>query len=182
MTSTVLHLTMSLDGFAVGPNVSLDDGLGDGGERLHEWPFPGAEDGANRQIYDEFISTGAIVAGRESFEPADRWGGDYHDVVPIYIPSHHPAPTWAADRPTVHYVSDIDAAIRDAKRAAGNNKDVLVYGASTARRALTAGLLDELEIHLIPVLYVGGERHELERIRVLEGEDGVTHLRYRVRR
>lgn len=181
MPSTVLHLTMSLDGFGVGPNVSLYDGLGDGGERLHEWPFPGAKDGANRRIYDEFISTGAIVAGRESFEPADRWGGDYHSVVPIYIPSRHPAPTWAADWPTVHYVSDIDTAIRDAKHTAGN-KNVLVYGASTARHALTVGLLDELEIHLIPVLYFGDERHELERIRVLEGEDGVTHLRYRVRR
>ena len=54
---------MSLDGFVAGPNVSPDNGLGDGGERLHEWPFPGTEDGANRQIYDEFMSAGAIVAG-----------------------------------------------------------------------------------------------------------------------
>jgi dihydrofolate reductase len=87
-------------------------------------------------------------------------------------------------------VSDLDAAVRDAKHAAGD-KNVLVHGASIAQRALTAGLLDELEIHLIPVLMGDGrrlfehlevEQRELERIRVLEGEDGVTHLRYGVRR
>jgi len=90
----------------------------------------------------------------------------------------------------VHYVSDLGAAMRDAKRAAGD-KNVLVHGASTAQRALTAGLLDELEIHLVPVLFgagrrlfehLGVEQRELERMRVLEGEGGVTHLRYRVRR
>jgi dihydrofolate reductase len=90
----------------------------------------------------------------------------------------------------VHYVSDLDAAMRDAKQAAGD-RNVLVHGASIAQRALSAGLLDELEIHLIPVLlgdgrrlfeHLGGDQRELERIRVLEGEAGVTHLRYRVRR
>ncbi|MGH3757228.1 dihydrofolate reductase family protein [Actinophytocola sp.] len=181
MSSTVLHLSLSLNGFAAGPNVSPDNGLGDGGERLHEWPFPDADHGANRQIYEEFMSTGAIVAGSGSVETAGGRGGDYHDGVPIYIPSPHPAPSWAVDWPAVHYVSDIDTAIRDAKHTA-RDKNVLVHGASTARRALTAGLLDELEIHLIPVLYFGDERRELERVRVLEGEDGVTHLRYRVRR
>ncbi len=90
----------------------------------------------------------------------------------------------------MHYVSDLEAAVRDAKHA-GGDKNVLVHGAGTTRRALTAGLLDELEIHLIPVLlgdgtrlfeYLGIEQRELERVRVLEGDDGVTHLRYRIRR
>jgi dihydrofolate reductase len=90
----------------------------------------------------------------------------------------------------VHYVSDLDVAVRDAKHAAGD-KNVLVHGASIAQRALTSGLLDELEIHLIPVMFGGGRRlfedlgthqRELERIRVLEGEGGVTHLRFRVLR
>ena len=90
----------------------------------------------------------------------------------------------------MHYGNDLDAAMRDAKNAAGD-KNVLVHGASTAQRALTAGLLDEFEIHLIPVLlgdgrrlfeHLGVEQRELERVRVLEGEGGVTHLRYRVRR
>jgi dihydrofolate reductase len=90
----------------------------------------------------------------------------------------------------VHYVSDLESAVRVAKRAAGD-RNVLVHGASIAQRALTAGLLDELEIHLIPILlgdgrrlfeHLGAEPRELERVRVLEGEAGVTHLRYRVRR
>ncbi|HEU5317965.1 MAG TPA: dihydrofolate reductase family protein [Chloroflexota bacterium] len=205
MTSTVLYMSMSLDGFIAGPNESLENGLGDGGERLHEWVFADAEDGddvraaagrlrgVNRQIFGEVMSTGAVVAGRGTFEPAEGWGGDHHDGVPIYILSRHSAPAWAADWPLVHYVSDLGAAIRDAKRAAhaAGDKNVLVHGAGIAQRALTAGLLDELEIHLIPVLlgdgrrlfeHLGVEQRELERVRVLEGEGGVTHLRYRVHR
>ena len=95
MSSTVLYMSMSLDGFVAGPNETPDNGLGDGGDRLHQWAFPGAEDdfeaavgrprGVNRRIYDEFMSTGALVAGRQTFEPAGGWGGDHHDGVPIYI-------------------------------------------------------------------------------------------------
>jgi dihydrofolate reductase len=201
MSSTVLYMSMSLDGFITGPNASPDNGLGDGGQRLHEWIFPDAEGGdfaaavarlrgVNRQIYDEMMATGAIVAGRMTFEPAGGWGGDHHDGVPIYILSRGPAPGWAADWPLVHYVSDLDAAVRDAKHAAGD-RNVLVHGAAIPQRALTAGLLDELEIHLVPVLlgegrrlfeHLGVEPRELERVRVLEGDGGVTHLRYRVRR
>jgi dihydrofolate reductase len=111
--------------------------------------------------------------------------------VPIYILSGNPAPDWAANWPAVHYVSDLDAAFRDARHEAGD-KNVLVHGAGViAQRALTAGLLDELEIHLVPILigegrrrfeHLGVEQRTLQRIRVLEGEGGVTHLRYRVER
>ena len=201
MSSTVLYMSMSLDGFITGPNVSPDNGLGDGGARLHAWVFPGAEggdfeaavarlSGVNRQVYDEFMSTGAVIAGRRTFEPAGGWGGDHHDGVPIYILSRHPAPDWAADWPAVHYVSDLESAVRDSKQAAGD-KNVLVHGSSIAQRALGDGLLDELEIHLIPVLlgdgirlfeHLGTAPRELERTRVLEGEAGVTHLHYRVLR
>jgi len=201
LSSTVLDMSMSLDGFITGPNVSPDNGLGDGGERLHEWVFSAAEDGddfktaaaqlrgVNRQVFDELMATGAVVAGRPTFEPAGGWGGDHHDGVPIYILSRHPAPAWAAKWPAVHYVSDLGAAVRDAKQAAGD-KNVLVHGARIAQLALTAGLLDEIEIHLIPVLlgdglrlfeHLGAEQRELERINVVAGEGGVTHLRYRVR-
>ena len=201
MSSTVLYMSMSLDGFITGPNESPDNALGDGGDRLHEWAFPGVEGGdfeaavkrlrgVNRRIYDEFMATGAVVAGRGTFEPADGWKGDHHDGVPIYILSRNPAPAWAAQWPNVHYVSDLSAAMGDAKQAAGD-KNVLVHGSSIAQRALTAGLLDELEIHLVPVLlgdgrrlfeHLGVEQRQLERTRVLEGEGGVTHLHYRVRR
>jgi dihydrofolate reductase len=189
MASTVLYMSMSLDGMIAGPNETPDNGLGDGGERLHDWAFPG-EGGANRQIYDEFMSTGAVVAGPGTFEPAGGWGGNHHDGVPIHVVCRHPAPAWTAEWPLVHYTSDLDAAMRDAKEAAGD-KPVLVHGAGTAQRAITAGILDELEIHLIPVLlgegrrlfeHLGIQQRELERVRVLEGAGGVTHLRYRIRR
>jgi dihydrofolate reductase len=186
-------MSMSFDGFIAGPNETYENGLGDGGHRLHEWFFPAetADDSSvNRQVYDEIMATGAIVAGRGTFEPAGGWGGDNHGGAPIYIYSHNPAPDWAAEWPLVHYVSDLEFAVREAKAAAGE-QNVLVHGAGTAQRLITEGLLDELEIHLVPVLFgdgrrlfehLGIEQRELERVRVLEGEDGVLHLRYRVRR
>lgn len=193
MSSTVLYMSMSLDGFIAGPDEDP--------QRLHEWVFPGAEAGdfdaavarlrgVNRQMYDEFMSTGAVLAGRGTFEPAGGWGGDHHDGVPIYILSRNPAPEWAAGWPNVHYVSDLEVAVRDAKAAAGD-RNVLVHGAGLTQRALASGLLDEIQIHLVPVLFGEGRRlfdhlgvrqRQLERIRILEGEEGVTHLRYRVLR
>ena len=193
MSSAVLYMSMSLDGFVADADENP--------ERLHEWVFPRAEGGdfeaatarltgVNRRLYDEFMSTGAVVAGRGTFEPAQGWGGDHHDGVPIYILSRGPAPEWAAGWPNVHYTSDLAAAMRAAKDAAGD-KDVLVHGAGIAQRALPAGLLDELAIHLVPVLlgegrrlfdHLGVDGPQLERTRVLEGEGGVIHLRFRVRR
>ena len=190
MSSTVLYMSMSLDGFIAGPNETVDNGLGDGGERLHEWALTGDLQGVNREVVDEFMATGAVVAGRGTFEPAGGWGGDHHDGVPIYILSRNPAPAWVAGWPAVHYVSDLGDAVRAAKEAAGD-KNVLVHGAAIAQRALGAGLLDEMEIHLVPVLlgegrplfeHLGVQQRELERIGVRAGEGGVTHLRYRVRR
>lgn len=201
MAKSRLYMSMSLDGFITGPNERPDNALGDGGDRLHEWVFPDAEGGdfaaavarltgVNRQIFDEFMSTGAVVAGRGTFEPAGGWGGDHHDGVPIFILSRQAAPNWAADWPAVHYVSDLGTAMSEAKRAAAE-KDVLVHGAGIAQRALPEGLLDEIEIHLVPVLmgdgrrlfeHLGVEQRALERVRVLEGEGGVVHLRYRVLR
>jgi dihydrofolate reductase len=200
MSWTVLYMSMSLDGFITGPNERPDNGLGDGGERLHEWVFQGSGGhptegvgglgGVNSQIVDEFMSTGAVIAGRGTFEPAEGWRGDHHDGVPIYILSRNPPPAWAADWPAVHYVSDLEAAVRDAKHAAGD-KNVLVHGASIAQRALTAGLLDELEIHLIPVLlgdgrrlfeHLGIQQRQLDPNTRPAAEAGVTHLRSRVRR
>jgi dihydrofolate reductase len=199
MGSTVLDMSMSLDGFIAGPNESDDNGLGDGGHRLHDWAFPGVEggdfeaaerrlSGIDRQVYDEVMATGAVVAGRGTFEPAGGWGGDHHDGVPIFILSRHPRPDWTSEWPLVHYGNDVEEAFASAREAAGD-KDVLVHGAAVASRALEAGVLDELEIHLVPVLLGGGRplfaglgvgQRELERVRVLEGE-GATHIRYRVR-
>jgi dihydrofolate reductase len=193
-------MSMSLDGFIAGPNDGPGNGLGDDGERLHQWlftgadadqnGFPGRPGGINGQIFDEFMATGAVVAGRGTFEPAGGWGGDHHDGVRIFILARGEPGIDIASWPLVTYVSDVKTAMTEAKRAAGE-KNVLVHGATTAQLALAAGILDELEIHLVPVLLgqgrrlfenLGREHIELERIRILEGEDGVTHMHYRVRR
>ena len=201
MSSTVLYMSMSLDGFIAGPNETDDNGLGDGGDRLHDWAFPdvdpdqrgphvGCLGGANAEVSAEMTSTGAVVAGRGTFEPAGGWGGDHHDGVPIWVYSRHEPGIDVSQWPLVTYVDDVKAAMTEAKEAAGE-KDVLVHGAAVAQLALAAGLLDELEIHLVPVLFGQGRRLfegldpaqiELERIRILDGEDGVTHMHYRVRR
>ena len=198
MSATVLYMSVSLDGFIAGPNETPENGLGDGGMRLHEWVFPDGDvdltasperGGVNSQVVDEFMSTGAVVAGRGTFEPADGWGGDHHDGVPIFIVGTPPAidvSSW----PLVTCLDDVSEAMTRAKEAAGD-KDVLVHGAGITRLALEADVLDELELHVVPVLFGQGrhlfeglpaEQIELERVRVLEGEAGVTHMRYRVRR
>ena len=184
--ATVVYMSMSLDGFITGPNVRPDNGLGDGGERLHEWSFD-SDAGVNGTIHREFMATGAIVAGRATFEPAGGWGGDHHGGAPIWVYSRHEPGLDISGWPLVTYVSDVETAFAEARAAAGE-RDVLVHGSTIARLALAAGLLDELEIHVIPVLLgqgtrlFGEQRLELERTRVLQGEQGVTHVRYRVLR
>ena len=188
MTATVLYMSMSLDGFIAGPNERLDNPLGDGGGRLHEWSFNG-EMAVNGQVFNEFQDTGAIVAGRGTFEPAGGWGGDHHGV-PIWVFSRHEPGIDVSQWPLVTYTNDLESAMTDAKHAAGQ-RNVLVHGAAVAQLALAAGLLDELELHIIPVLLgrgrrlfdnLGNEHVELQRTRILEGEDGVTHVHYRVKR
>jgi dihydrofolate reductase len=199
MSATVLYMSMSLDGFIAGPNEGPDNGLGDGGHRLHEWAMTGGDvdleairrsGGVNGQVVDEFMSTGATVAGRGTFEPAGGWGGDHHDGVPIFILARGEPGIDIGRWPLVTYVDDVTTAMTQAKEAAGD-KNVLVHGAGVARLALAAGVLDELELHVVPVLFGQGrrlfeglaaEQIELERTMMLEGENGVTHLRYRVRR
>ncbi len=189
MSATVLYMSMSLDGFIAGPNESVDNGLGDGGQRLHDWVVPGPPSGVNGQVVDEFMRTGAVVAGRGTVEPAGHWGGDHHDGVPIFIYSRSEPSVDLSQWPLVTYVDDVMSAMTQAKEAAGE-KNVMVHGAATAQLALEAGVLDELEIHVVPVLLgqgrrlfdnLGPEHIELERTRVLEG-DGVTHVHYRVLR
>jgi dihydrofolate reductase len=198
VSATVLDMSISLDGFIAGPNEAPDNGLGDGGHRLHQWsPAPdpdrkvtaGMEAGVNRRVHDESMATGAVVAGRGTVEPAGFWGGDHHDGVPIFILTRRDPdamPQW----PLVTYVNDVASAMTQATEAAGD-KNVLVQGAGTAQLALAAAVLDELELHVIPVLFGQGrrlfeglaaEQIELECTRILEGEGGVTHMHYRVRR
>ena len=198
MSATVLYMSMSLDGFIAGPNEGPGNGLGDGGLRLHEWVMTGDGDvdleslrrsgGVNGKLVDEFMSTGAIVAGPGTFEPAGGWGGDHHDGAPIFIYSRREPGIDISQWPLVTYVDDVTTAMSRAKEAAGD-RNVLVHGAAVAQLALAAGVLDELELHVVPVLFGQGrrlfdnldpEQIELERTRILEGEGGVTHMHYRV--
>jgi dihydrofolate reductase len=200
MSATVLYMSMSLDGFIAGPNERPDNGLGEGGERLHEWALAGGhgpEDleatrragGVNGKVIDEFMTTAAVVAGRGTFEPAGGWDGDHHDGVPIFILTRDD-PDALRQWPLVTYLDDVTIAMTRAKEAAGE-RNVLVRGAGVAQLALAAGALDEIELHVIPVLFGQGrrlfeglppEQIELRRTRVLEGEEGVTHMHYRVGR
>jgi dihydrofolate reductase len=199
VSATVLYMSMSLDGFIAGPNEGPGNGLGDGGHRLHEWAMTDDDvdleairrsGTVNGKVVDEFMATGAVVAGRGTFEPAGGWGGDHHDGVPIFVLARHEPGIDISQWPLVAYVNDVTAAMTRAKEAAGD-RNVLVHGAGTAQLALAAGVLDELELHVIPVLFGQGrrlfeglppEQIELERMRILDGEAGVTHLHYRVQR
>ena len=148
------------------------------------------DEGVNGQVAAEFMATGAVVSGRRTFEMAGGWGGDHHDGVPIFILARNEPGLDISEWPLVTYVSDVETAFARAREQAGG-KDVLVHGAVTAQLALAAGVLDALELHIVPVLlgrgrrlfdHLGPDHFELERTRTLEGEDGVTHVQYRVKR
>ncbi len=190
MSSSVLDMSMSLDGYIADPNDFLG---GDDGHRLHNWFAPGGEwvepSGVVKELIDEQNAAGAVLAGRRTAELMDHWGGD-HGGLPIFVPSHRPpGPAARWGYPLVTYVTDgIESAMAHAKAAAGD-RDVQVRGAYTAQRALEAGVLDEVQIHQVPVLLGQGRRLfdvlpsliELEIVRVIDTPEA-THIRYRVRR
>ena len=204
---------MSLDGFVAGPNQSEENPLGEGGESLHDWVVGlrawreahGAEGGvtnANTQVFQEVrANIGAAVMGRNMFGPIgggpwdDEWTGWWGDNppyhYPVFVVTHHPRERVEMDGGTTfHFVTDgIESALAQAKEAAGR-KDVMLYGGGDiVAQYLAAGLLDELELHVVPLLLGGGARPfpsgdtdvKLDQVRVIEAP-GVTHLKYRVLR
>ena len=196
MSKVFLTMAMSLDGFITGPNDDAENPAGTNGMRLMDWldGDPGPE-GVNafrprnpnsRRVFDEGMATGAVITGKRTGDFAGYWGGDHHNGVPIFVPTHD-AP---AENPyqNVHYVTDgIASCVEQAKRAA-DSKDVMMHGAYTGQEALKEGVLDLIDIQLRPVLLGQGRRlfdrlpaeHiELELIRTLE-DPGVVHLRYAV--
>jgi dihydrofolate reductase len=189
MSASVLFMSMSLDGYIAGPSDEVGNPGGDGFDRLHEWYGDFSRpSGVLGQLWDEWNSPGAILAGRRTVEQVDHWGGN-NQGLPIFVPSHRPPGPSVANYPLVTYVLDgIEHAMAQAKAAAGD-RIVLVHGAYTAQRALEAGVLDELQIHQIPVLFGGGRRLfemlpsrvEVEIARVIDTPEA-THIRYRVRR
>ena len=193
MPASVLYMSVSLDGFIAGPNDEPDNPGGDGFGRLHEWFYRNDEfirpPGAAGALFDEMAATGALLSGRRTAEQVNHWGGDHHDGVRIFVLSHRPPDASVARYPLVTYVTDgIVSAMAQARAAAGD-RSVAVHGAHTAQRALEAGVLDELQIHQVPVLFGRGlrlfdvlpTRVELEIVRVIDTPDA-THIRYRVRR
>ncbi len=158
MSNSVLYMSMSLDGFIAGPNDEPDNPGGDGFMRLHEWygfePMSPNTKGTGwgAHFMSEINATGAVLAGRRTVEQVDHWGGNHHGV-PIFVPTHRSPGPSVAKYPLVTYVNDgIASAMAQAKAAAGD-RDVMVHGAHTAQKALKAGVLDELQIHQIPVLF-----------------------------
>lgn len=192
MSNSVLYMSMSLDGFIAGPNDEPDNPGGDGFMRLHEWygfesmPPNTKGTGWGAHFMSEINATGAVLAGRRTVEQVDHWGGNHHGV-PIFVPTHRSPGPSVAKYPLVTYVNDgIASAMTQAKAAAGD-RDVMVHGAYTAQKALEAGVLDELQIHQIPVLFGAGRRLfeilpsriELGIVRVIDTPEA-THIRYRI--
>jgi dihydrofolate reductase len=189
-----LYMTVSLDGYVAGPDDGVDAPMGAGGFRLFNWLDRRDDPGPSGQVYAESMATRAVVAGRRTYEHAGRWQGDHHDGVPIFVLTHD-----VPDDPppgSVHYVTDVHECARQARAAAGDG-DVMVHGAGAAQALLRNGQLDELELHVVPVLlgqgrrlfdHLPAEQVELELLRRLTTPDveepaqRVTHLRYRVRR
>ncbi|MEV0788329.1 dihydrofolate reductase family protein [Kribbella sp. NPDC050459] len=181
-----LYMSMSVDGFVAGPGDSTEEPMGRGGFRLFNWLDDRNSDGPSGQVYRECLATGALIAGRRTYEHAGRWNGDHHDGVPMFILTHH-----ADDDPpgSAVYMTDVAECAAQARAAAGD-RDVMVHGAGAAQSLLRAGLLDEIELHVVNVLLGQGRRLfdnlpaeyiELEPLRQLPAHD-VTHLRYRVLR
>jgi dihydrofolate reductase len=212
MSKFKFNITMSLDGYIAGPNQSLENPLGEGGEQLHEWALElktfrethgeaGGETGTNDDVLREmFANVGATIMGRNMFGGGPGpwgdaawkgWWGDnppYH--TPVFVLTHHPRePLVMQGGTTFIFVTDgIESALRQAREAAGGTDILIGGGATVAQQYLAAGLLDEVEIHVVPLLLGGGERLfdnlqgsgvKLEPIRSVEGP-GVTHLKYRV--
>jgi dihydrofolate reductase len=186
---SILDMSMSVDGYIA----DADDFLGgDDGERLHKWADAVGESGQPagpvRRFQEEWNAAGAVLAGRRTAELMDHWGGD-HGGLPIFVPSHRPpGPAARWSYPLVTYVTDgIVSAMAQAKAAAGD-RDVQVRGAYTAQRAIEHRVLDEIQIHQIPVLLGRGRRLfdvlpsqlELDVVEVIDTPEA-THLRYRVR-
>ena len=184
MSKVVWDVSVSLDGFTSGPNVRDAEPMGDGGEGLHAWMWSDSEAdlGVRREV-DEMV--GATVIGRRTFDlGVGPWGGTPWPGVPSFVVTHRARPDLLGDNGGTFAFDGLEAAVRRAKQAAGG-KDVLVLGADVARQLVRAGLLDELYLHLMPILLGGGarlfdgERAELTQV-ATPVTGNATHLRFRV--
>ena len=211
MSKVRAHISISLDGYVAGPNQTQEEPLGEGGEQLHEWMFTlkawlephgesgGEEDASNAVVLEANANVGAEIMGRGKYGPAARgpwgddpwrgwWGEDPPFHKPVFVVTHHEREPLTLSDTTFTFVTDgIESALAQAREAAGD-KDVFVGGgAAIINQYLAAGLLEEIELHVVPILLGGGERLfaglgpevRLEQVRVVEAP-GVAHLKYRV--
>ena len=211
MSKVRVHISTSLDGYVAGPHQSMEQPLGEGGERLHDWVvrlkawrepsgMEGGEENANSAVVrEEYANVGAEIMGRGKFGPPDRgpwgddpwqgwWGPNPPFRKPVFVLTHHEREPLVLADTTFTFVTDgIEAALDRARRAAGE-KDVFIGGgAQVINEYLAAGLVDEVELHISPVVLGGGARLfdgvgpdlRLELLRALDAP-GVTHLKYRV--
>jgi dihydrofolate reductase len=213
MSEFKFEIAISADGYVAGPNQGEEHPLGEGGEQLHEWVVKlsawreshgrsGGEVNASSEIVEEAMeNVGAVMMGRNMFgggpgpwgdDPWNGWWGEdppFH--VPVFVLTHHQRePLEMAGGTTFHFVADgIESALARAREAAGGRDVKLAGGASVAQQYLAAGLIDEMQLNLVPVLLGAGERLfenvgadlELEQTRVVHTPE-VTHIRYRVSR
>ena len=211
MSKVRVHISTSLDGYVAGPNQTMEEPLGEGGEGLHDWVVPlkawreasgmegGEENVSSDVVREEYANVGAEMMGRGKFGPAPRgpwgddpwkgwWGDDPPFRKPVFVLTHHEREPLTLSDTTFSFVTDgIEAALERAREAAGE-KDVFIGGgADIINQFLAAGLVDELELHVAPIILGGGARLfagvgpdlKLELLRVVEAP-GVTHLKYRV--
>jgi dihydrofolate reductase len=213
MPKLTLEISMSLDGFIAGPNRTEEQPLGEGGEQLHEWVIglaswrerhglSGGETNADDDVIRESLDTaGAILMGRRMFsggegpweaDPvADGWWGDKPPFgVPVFILTHHPRDTVEKEGGTsfVFVTDGLDSAFAQARNAAGAKDVAVAGGANVVQQCIDAGLLDEMQIHIVPMLLGGGVRlfdqlgdgpRELEVTRAIHSP-AVTHVKYRL--
>jgi dihydrofolate reductase len=197
-----VDITMSLDGFIAGRNDGPELPLGEGGEQLHEWVFDlaswrekhgleGGRTGRDAEILDEaFARTGAVVLGKRMFDNAHGWGDNPPFHVPVFVLTHEAREAETKEGGTTFtFVTDgVETALDEARRAAGDKDVSIAGGANTIQQFVKAGLVDELQIHVAPLLLGGGIRlfddlgtfsGSLEIVRVVESPN-VAHLKFRV--
>ena len=209
MSSTTCQISVSLDGFVAGPNQSIEHPIGEGGMRLHEWVFAtdswraqhgldGGERNADAEVIEELgQGVGAYIMGRKMFGGGDGpwdeawtgwWGEDPPFHAPVFVLTHHPRePLSMKGATTFTFVTDgIESALEQARAAAADRDVTIAGGASAVQQYLAAGMLDELYLHVVPVILGTGERL-LENVGdpILEPVEAiasptVTHLKYRV--
>jgi dihydrofolate reductase len=192
MGKVVFDITASLDGFVAGPNASPELPMGEGGMRLFDWYFSGPEVTRSPEFMDEEIrekaaqAVGAIVAGRRTYDHAQGWNGQHPLGVPVFVVTHRP-PAVTGEFNGYFVTDGVESAIRQAQGTAGG-KIVAIASPTIARQCLQAGLLDELSLHIVPVLLgdgvamfkqLGIEPVELECTQA-DNAGKVIHMTFRV--